>query len=157
MAMRRRQFIAGLAGSVAAWPFSAIGQRAAPKQVKESPKVGVLWHADNAEQEAPYLVPFQQSLSELGYIDGRTFNLLNTYASEQCERFNANAAFLAEIPVDVLVAVTRPAALAAQRATTTVPIVFILVPDPVGSKLVQSLARPGGNITGLTQESASIY
>jgi putative tryptophan/tyrosine transport system substrate-binding protein len=112
---------------------------------------------DNAEQEAPYLVPFQQSLSELGYIDGRTFNLLNTYASEQCERFNANAAFLAEIPVDVQVAVTRPAALAAQRATTTVPIVFILVPDPVGSKLVQSLARPGGNITGLTQESASIY
>jgi putative ABC transport system substrate-binding protein len=51
---------------------------------------------------------------------------------------------------DVLVAVTRPAALAAQRATTTVPIVFILVPDPVGSKLVQSLPRPGGNITGLS-------
>jgi putative ABC transport system substrate-binding protein len=144
--MRRREFVALLAGAAAAWPLPASAQ-----QINKLPKIGVLWHADNAEQEAPYLTPLQQSLSNLGYVDGRNMRLLNTYAAERYERFNSNAAELAKIPVDVLVAVTRPAAFAAQKATTTIPIVFILVPDPVRSKLVNSLSRPGGNITGLTQ------
>jgi putative ABC transport system substrate-binding protein len=144
--IRRREFTALLGGAAASWPLLARAQ-----QINKLPKIGVLWHADNAEQEAPYLTPFQQSLSNLGYIDGRNMRLLNTYAAERYERFNSNAAELAKIPVDVLVAVTRPAAFAAQKATTTIPIVFILVPDPVRSKLVNSLSRPGGNITGLTQ------
>jgi putative tryptophan/tyrosine transport system substrate-binding protein len=144
--MRRREFITLFGAAVAAWPLAARAQ-----QTTKLPKIGVLWHADNAEQEAPYLTPLQQSLSNLGYVDGRNMRLLNTYAAERYERFNSNAAQLAKIPVDVLVAVTRPAAFAAQKATTTIPIVFILVPDPVRSKLVNSLSRPGGNITGLTQ------
>jgi len=135
-----------LGGAATAWPLAARAQ-----QISKVPKIGVLWHADNAEQEAPYLIPFEQSLSNLGYVDGRNVKLLNTYAAEQYERFHSNAGELAKIPVDVMVAVTRPAAFAAQKATTTIPIVFILVPDPVRSKLVNSLSRPGGNLTGLTQ------
>ena len=120
------------------------------QQANKMPTIGVLWHAGSAEEEAPYLVPFQEELAALGYIEGRTIHIRNTFAAEQYERFNSHALELANAPVDVLVAVTRPAALAAQRATSTIPIIFILVPDPVGSQLVQSLARPGGNITGLT-------
>jgi putative tryptophan/tyrosine transport system substrate-binding protein len=76
---------------------------------------------------------------------------VNTFANEEYERFNANALDLVGRKVDVLVAVTLPAAQATQRATRSVPIVFVLVPDPVATKLVESLARPGGNITGLSQ------
>jgi hypothetical protein len=86
------------------------------QQISKVPKIGVLWHADNAEQEAPYLIPFEQSLSNLGYVDGRNVKLLNTYAAEQYERFHSNAGELAKIPVDVMVAVTRPAAFAAQKS-----------------------------------------
>src|SRR5207302_5632153 len=82
--------------------------------------------------------------------------LHHRFPAELTERFASLSAELAAIPVDVLVAVTQPAALAAQRATTVTPIVFILVPEPVGSKLVDSLARPGGNITGLTNIAAEL-
>jgi hypothetical protein len=84
-------------------------------------------------------------------VDGKTILLENRFPNEQPERFLSLAAELVALKVDVLVAVTQPAALAAQRATTTIPIVFILVPEPVESKLVNSFSRPGGNITGLTQ------
>lgn len=89
-------------------------------------------------------------MTELGYSEGRNIVLVNTYAGEQYERFASNAADLVARKVDVLVAVTRPAALAAQRATKSIPIVAVVIPDPVASGLVESLARPGGNITGLS-------
>jgi hypothetical protein len=82
--MRRREFVTLLAGAAAAWPLPASAQ-----QINKLPKIGVLWHADNAEQEAPYLTPLQQSLSNLGYVDGRNMRLLNTYAAERYERFNS--------------------------------------------------------------------
>jgi putative ABC transport system substrate-binding protein len=144
--MRRRSFITLLGCATLAPPLAALAQ-----PTRKSPKIGVLWHASNAEEEAPYLTPFLEGLAGLSYFDGRNVTVLNTYAAEQYERFNSNAVELARIPVDVLVAVTRPAALAAQRATRTIPIIFILVPDPVGSKLVRSLQRPGENVTGFTQ------
>jgi ABC-type uncharacterized transport system substrate-binding protein len=138
---KRREFITLLGGAVA-WPFAA---RAHPPN--KNPKIGVLWHAGNADEEAYYIPPLLEGLAAHGYIDGRNATVLSTFAAEQYERFNSNAVELTKIPVDVLVAVTRPAALAAQRA----PIIFILVPDPVGSNLVKSLQKPGGNITGFTQ------
>lgn len=144
--MRRREFITLIATAVAAWPRSTRAQT-----TNKIPKIGVLWHAGTEAEEALYLTPFREGLSALGYADGRNITIINTFAAEQYERFNSNALELAKIPVDVLVAVTRPAAFAAQRATSTIPIVFILVPDPVRSKLVESLSRPGGNVTGLTQ------
>jgi putative ABC transport system substrate-binding protein len=116
----------------------------------------VLWHAASAEEEAIGLGAFTRGLSDLGYIDGKTIALHHRFPAELSERFANLSAELAAIPVDVLVAVTQPAALAAQRATTTIPIVFILVPEPVGSKLINSLARPGGNITGLTNIAAEL-
>jgi len=142
--MQRRQFIA-LMGGAAAWPLTARGQPRA-----KTPKIGVLWHAGSAEEEAIYLGELRKGLDGLGYIDGKTIALEHRFPNEQPERFVSLAAELAALKPDVLIAVTQQAAVAAQRATTTIPIVFIVVPDPVGVKLVDSLSRPGGNITGLT-------
>jgi putative ABC transport system substrate-binding protein len=114
------------------------------------PTVGVLWHAGSAEEEAIYLGAFREGLTGLGYVEGKTIRLEQRFPNEQPERFTSQAAELAALKVDLIVAVTRLAALAAQRATPSIPIVFVVVPDPVGSKLVESMARPGGNITGLT-------
>jgi putative tryptophan/tyrosine transport system substrate-binding protein len=143
--VQRREFITLFGGGAVAWPLAARGQPA-----QKMPKVGVLWHAGSAEEEAIYLSELQQGLTSLGYVDGKTIALENRFPNEQPERFVTLATELAALKVDVLVAVTQQAAKAAQRATTTIPIVFIVVPDPVGAKLVNSLASPGGNITGLT-------
>ena len=143
--MKRREF---LTIAVAAGILAPPNCEAQPSA--KTPRVGVLWHAGSAEEEAIYLGAFQEGLKAFGYIDGRTVRLEHRFPNEQPERFISQAAELAALKVDVLVAVTRAAALAAQRATTTIPIVFIVVADPLGSKLVDSLARPGGNITGLT-------
>ena len=143
--MRRREVIA-LICNAAVWPSVVRAQTAS-----KIPRVGMLWHATNASEEAPFLGPFRQGLNDLGYVETKNISPENRFAAEHYERFNGLAADLVQLKVDVLVAVTQPAALAAQRATTTIPIVFILVPDPVASKLVQSLAHPGGNITGLSQ------
>jgi putative ABC transport system substrate-binding protein len=144
--LRRREFMMLLGGAAAALPLVARAQ-----QTNKTPTVGILWHAGSIEEEAIYLREIQQGLQALGYVEGRNINLVNTFANEEYERFNANAIDLVQRKVDILVAVTLPAALAAQRATKTIPIVFVLVPDPVATKLVDSLAHPGGNITGLSQ------
>jgi ABC transporter substrate binding protein len=143
--MRRREFITLLGGGAAAWPLGARAQ-----QSRHPPVVGVLWHAGSAEDEAVYLNAVRQGLSDHGYVEGQNVTLENRFPAEIPERFVSLAAELAALNVNVLVAINRIAALAAQRATTTIPIVFVAVPDPVGSKLVASLAHPGGNITGLT-------
>jgi putative tryptophan/tyrosine transport system substrate-binding protein len=144
--MKRRQFIT-LLGGAAAWSLAARAQQLPIKIAR----VGMLWHAANEDEEAPYPGQFRQGLNELGYVESKNIALENRFAAERYERFDGLAAELVQLKVDVLVAVTQPAALAAQRATTTIPVVFILVPDPVASKLVRSLAHPGGNITGLSQ------
>jgi putative tryptophan/tyrosine transport system substrate-binding protein len=142
--VRRREFIAGLGGAVA-WPTWARGQTRG-----KIPIVGVLWHAGSAEEEKFPLAQFRAGLQDVGYVEGRNIILENRFPAEQPERFQALAAELARINVDVLFTVTRLAALAAQRATKTIPIVFMAVADPVGDRLVATLARPGGNITGLS-------
>ena len=140
--MRRREFLALLGGPVSWWPIAAVG-------AKKMPTVGILWHAGSEQEEALFLGEVRRGLQNLGYSEGRDITLINTYAAEQYDRFAGNARDLVEQNVDVIIAVTRPAALAAQQATRTIPIVAVVVPDPVGSGLVASLARPGGNITGL--------
>ena len=140
--MRRRESLGFLCGWVASWP-------ACSPAAKRTPVVGVLWHAADEREEAPFLGQLRLGLQELGYVEGRSITLVNTYASERYERFALNARSLVEQRVDVIVAITRPAALAAQQATRTIPIVAVAVSDPVGSGLVSSLSRPGGNITGL--------
>ena len=141
----RRSLLGGL-GAASLWAaLPAFAQ-----QVGKIPRIGVLWHAGNAEEEKVPLGGLVEGFRNLGYVDGKNIVLEHRFPNEQPERFFTLATELAQIKVDVFVAVTRQAALAAQSATTTIPIVFIAVPDPVGSKLIDSLARPAGNITGLT-------
>ena len=142
--LRRREFI-GLLGAATAWPISARGQTRG-----KDPTIGVLWHAGDAEEEKYPLSLFRQGLQDVGYIEGKNITVHHRFPAEQPERFYALADELVRLNVDILFTVTRLAALAAQRATKTIPIVFVAVADPVGSKLINSLARPGGNITGLS-------
>jgi ABC-type uncharacterized transport system substrate-binding protein len=142
--MRRREFITLFGAFVL--PLAARAQQ----PTKKVPHVGVLWHAGSAEEEAIYLGALVEGLKGLGYVDGKTIALEHRFPNEQPERFVSLAAELATLKPDVLIAVTQQAAVAAQRATTTIPIVFVVVPDPIGVKLVNSLSRPGGNVTGLT-------
>ena len=149
--MKRRDFIKLTGALGTTWPIGAQAQRN-----KSLPKVGVLWHAGSAEEEAIYIRALNQGFSDLGYVDGKSIALEHRFPDERPERFVSMANELAAVPVDVMVAVTQPAAMAAARATTKIPVIFTHVPDPVGSKLVNSLARPGANITGLTNIAAEI-
>ena len=116
----------------------------------------MLWHAGSADEEKIPLGGLVEGFRNLGYVEGKSIVLEHRFPNEQPERFFSLAAELVQLKVDVLIAVTRQAALAAQRATTTIPTVFIAVPDPVGSKLVDNLARPGGNMTGLTNMAVEL-
>ncbi len=141
--MRRRQFMTILGGA-ATLPFAARGQQ------KRIPVVGVLWHAGSAEEEVAFSRPLKEGFTDLGYVEGKTIVFEERFPAEQLERFDAYALELVRLKVDALIAGSIPAAFAAQRATSTVPIVLVANPDPVGLRLVSSLARPGGNITGLS-------
>jgi putative tryptophan/tyrosine transport system substrate-binding protein len=143
--MQRRQFI-GLLGGAVAWPELAHSQT----QARMIPTIGVLWHAGSEKEEAIYLGALREGFNSRGYVEGKTIVLENRFPAELPDRFASLGAELVQLKPDVLVAVTRPAASAIQRLTTTIPVVFTGVPDPVGSKLVTSLARPGGNITGFS-------
>ena len=90
----------------------------------------------------------RQGLRELGWVEGQNFIFERRYSEGRNERHAAHAAELVRLQPDLIIAVGTPATLAAKEATTTIPVVFIAVGDPVGSGLVRSLARPGGNITG---------
>src|SRR3954452_21764262 len=143
--MRRRTLL--LTGLASAF---ALELRAQPRPPVKLPRVGMLWHAGNAEEEGSYFDSLLLGFSELGYVDRRTIVLEHLYADEKYERFPGMAQELVARNVDVMMASILPAARAAQQITTSVPIVFVIVSDPVGSGLVKSLARPGGNLTGMS-------
>jgi putative tryptophan/tyrosine transport system substrate-binding protein len=143
--MRRRDFIALLGCASTAWPLAAWAQ-----QAKKIPRVGVIWHAANAEEEEVYLSVLAKAFSDLGYVDGKSIHLEHRFPAEQPDRFRAFAREFVESRMDAIIATTTLGAREAQQATSTIPIVFVLDPDPVGSGLVESLARPGGNLTGLS-------
>ena len=142
--MRRREFITALGGATV-WPLAARGQQ--PKKV---PRVGVLWHAANAKEEEVYLGALTKAFHDLGYFEGKNIELDHRFPAELTERFYALAQELVESKVDVIVAVTELGAKDAKQATSTIPIVVVAHSDPVGNGLVESLARPGGNVTGLS-------
>src|SRR5262245_35154562 len=143
--MRRREFIAGL-GSAVAWPLVAGAQP--PKKV---PRIGFLTTGSLELPETTVMInAFRQGLSELGYVEGTNIIVEYRAAGSKIERFADEANELVRLNVDVIVASNTPAALAAQKATLTIPIVVPVMGDPVKDGLVASLARPGGNMTGLT-------
>jgi putative tryptophan/tyrosine transport system substrate-binding protein len=142
--MKRRDFVAGL-GAAATWPFAARAQ-----QPKKIPHIGVLWHAANADEEDVYLSVLTKAFGDLGYVDGKSIQLEHRFPAEQPDRFRAFAQEFVESKVDAIIAVTGLGAKEAKQATNTIPVVFVADPDPVGSGLVESLARPGGNATGLS-------
>jgi len=139
--MQRREFIT-LLGGAAAWPLAA---RAEPK----IPRVGFMGNS-TAALEANLVGAFRDGLHELGYEEGRNIIIEYRWADGKYEQFPALVAELIAAKVDVIVTAGTPAALAVKRATTTVPLVMVAVGDPVGTGLVPSLARPGGNLTGLS-------
>ena len=143
--MHRREIITFLGGAALLWPLSAPAQ-----QLKKVPRVGVLWHAGSAEEEEVYLSALRKGFRDLGYVEGKNLELENRYPAEQPERFRALALELVERKVDVIVAVAGIGGTEAKQATSTIPIVIATDPDPVGNGLVQSLAHPGGNVTGLS-------
>jgi putative ABC transport system substrate-binding protein len=142
-ATRRKINLSLVLSSMLAWVPSIAQER-------KIPRVGILWHAASAEEESFPLSSFRHGLADVGYVEGRDIILEMRFPAENPELFVKYAAELASIRVDLIVAVGRLAALAAQRATTTIPIVFLTVADPIGSNLVQTLSRPGQNITGLS-------
>lgn len=142
--MKRRHFIT-LLGGAAAWPLAARAQ-----QRTRMPTVGVLWHATREEEEKGPLIAFRRGLKNVGYVEGENIILEHRFPNEDPVLFKKYAQELAALKPDVLATVTRPAAIAAIGATTTVPIVFIVVPDPIGSRIVDNLARPPANVTGLS-------
>jgi len=146
--MKRREFIT-LLGSVAAWPLAARAQQTA------TPVIGYL-SSFSEKQAVPQLNAFRRGLSETGFIEGKNLQVEYRWTEGQYGRLPAMAAELIGLPVSLIVAQAPPAALAAKAATTTIPIVFVVGFDPVGSGLVASLNKPGGNATGMTLISVAL-
>ena len=144
----RRQIVVVLGLGIVATPYKALAQRTG-----RIPRIGVLWHAGSAEEEGPFFRALNEGFKDLGYVDGRNIIIENRFPNEIPERFRSMAAELVSLKVDVLVGVGAVTASVVKNATTTIPVVFVFAPDPVGTKLVDSLARPGGNATGLTSLS----
>lgn len=149
--MKRREFFGVLSGAAFLRSASVFAQQ--PRKIH---RIGVLWHGANAEQEAIYLAALRQGLLDFGYVEGQNIVLEMRFPGEQYDRFFALAAELAQQNPDVLVSAAGIAAIACHRATTTIPIVAVNVPDPVGRKLVASLNRPGGNLTGLSNMAVEL-
>jgi putative tryptophan/tyrosine transport system substrate-binding protein len=143
--MQRRNFIA-LLGGAAAWPLAARAQQAA-----QTRRVGVLRNlaADDAEGLAR-VTAFAQALQQLGWTDGRNLRIDYRWAAGDPERFQRYAHELLTLGPDVTLASATPSIVALERASRTVPIVFVAVADPVSAGFAESLARPGGNMTGFS-------
>ena len=145
----RRAFLGGAAAVLTA-ASSAYGQTR-----RHIPRIGVLWHAASIEEETPYFQSLLEGFKNLGYIEGRTIVLEHRFPDEKPALFTRMAAELVSSKPDVLVAVGS-AAPYAKKATSTIPLVFMYVPDPVGAGLVSTIRSPGGNATGLTNFSVEL-
>src|ERR1700741_3702660 len=145
--IERRKFLATLGGA-AAWPLAA-----RPQQAGKPPTVGFLGQT-TLSGGSEWVAAFVQRLHELGWNEGRTIAIEYRWAEGRNERYAEIAAEFVRLKVDVIVTSGIPAALASKQATSAIPIIFATANDPVGAGLVASLARPGGNVTGLSNQLA---
>jgi ABC-type uncharacterized transport system substrate-binding protein len=140
----RREFITLLGGAAAAWPLAARAQQAG-----KVPTIGFVGGGSRPSQ-GPWMEAFARRLRELGWTEGRTVAIEYRWAEGSRNRLAEIAAEFVRLKVDLIYAAGTEPALAAKQATSTIPIVFPVTGDPVGTGLVESLARPGGNATGLS-------
>jgi putative ABC transport system substrate-binding protein len=145
--VRRREFITVLGGAAAAWPLAAHAQ-----QPSKLPLIGFAGSATASTQRYVAAI-FSKRLGELGWIEGRTVAIEYRWAEGHYERATEILAEFVRLKVDVIVTVGTPLTMAAKQATSLIPIVFAVVGDPVGSGVVTNLPRPGGNITGLSNQA----
>ena len=148
--MKRRKFIALLCSGVAGWPFASRAQQAA-----KLPTIGFLG-ANNASFAMASIDAFVQRLRELSWIENRTVAIEYRWAEGREARFAEFAAEFVRLKVDVILTYATPSSIAAKKATAVIPIVFAAAGDPVGTGLVASLARPGGNMTGLSIQQTDL-
>ena len=148
--MRRREFIAFLGSGVAGWPLAARAQR-----LGKMPTIGFVG-AGTPSTHAPWVAAFVQRLRELGWIEDRTVAMEIRWAEGRGERYAEIAAEFVQLKVDAILTIGTPATLAAKQATSVVPIVFVAVNDPVELGVVANLARPGGNVTGLSNQQHDV-
>jgi putative ABC transport system substrate-binding protein len=141
--VKRREFVTLLSGA-AAWPLAAVAQQ--PDRMR---RIGVLVSLAETDPEmAPRIAAFEQALQKLGWTKGRNINIDYRFGAADISQIRMQAAELVALAPDVIVASGFPSVAALQPATRSVPVVFVLVTDPVGAGFVESLARPGGNVTG---------
>src|SRR2546428_3432925 len=141
--LRRRDFITLLGGAAVAWPLAARAQQ---------PRITKIGHLESGfpSSSPNLLAAFRQGLRELGYVEGQNLFIERRYGDGREERLPQLAEELVQFGLDVIFAIGPPQALAVAKATNRIPIVFVGGGDPVAMGLVKSLARPGGNLTGLT-------
>jgi len=147
--VKRREFIT-LLGGAAAWPLAARAQQPGTR-----PTIGYLGSATPATQ-GQWVAAFVQRLRELGWIENRAVAIEVRWAEGRNERYSEIAAEFVRLKVDVIVTQGTPATIAAKQVTSVIPIVFVGLGDPVGTGLIASLARPGGNVTGLSNQSRDL-
>ncbi len=145
--MKRRTFISLLGGAAAAWPLAARAQQ------KEKRAIIGLLGSGMAAAQSQWTAAFVQRLAELGWREGRNVAIEYRWAEGRSDSFAKLADELVRLNVDVIVTHNTPPTLAAKQATSVIPIVFATAGDPVGTGIVASLARPGGNVTGLSSQS----
>jgi len=151
--MKRREFITLLGGAAAAWPLAARAQQ----QGAKLRRIGVLmgWSESNPDYRS-WMDTFVQELARLGWVDGRNVQIDVRWAAGDVGRMGAFAKELVQLQPDVIFASTTPVTAALQRETRTIPIVFVIVSDPVGAGFVAGLPRPSGNITGFINLEAAM-
>src|SRR5215831_4703904 len=145
--MKRREFITLLGGAVAAWPLAALAQ-----QLERVRRIGVLMaHPDSDPEFQSYLAAFREGLQKLGWTEGRNIRIDSRWgALDDAEARQRSAKELLALQPDLILTQNTPPTASMLQQTHTIPIVFVIVADPVGSGFVESLARPGANATGFT-------